>query len=97
MRGRFNPIYSFSSPWALKCRLRDLKRSLSCQNRLIYILAGFFAPEYRPKINMSLTCVRHDGRLAKCINIFGRKKVIFRDAILGKKNNKTVCMVTVNR
>ena len=47
----------------------------------------FFAPEYRPKINISVTCVGHDGRLAKCRSIFRRKKVIFRDAIVGKKNN----------
>ncbi len=57
----------------------------------------FFAPEYHPKINISLTCVRHDEILAKCRNRFGRKKVIFMDAIVGKKNNKAVCMVTINR
>ncbi len=57
----------------------------------------FFAPEYRPKINMSLTCVRHDRRLAKCRSIFGRKKVIFRDAILGTQNNKTVWSILIDK
>jgi hypothetical protein len=71
---------------------------VSKQNDLYF--GRFFAPEYRPKINMSLTCVRHDGRLAKCSSIFGRKKVvfmIFMDAILGTKNNKTVWSIIIDK